>query len=270
MEEDRKRARVLVVEDSPTQSRIIQGILSAHGYSVDIANDGPIGYEKFCSSEFDLVVSDVVMPGLSGYELCRKIKQHANGSKTPVILLTALGELKDLIDGLRSGADNFISKPVEPDYLVSRIRATLADTEHPDKDLCDPKTGTCFLDQSFIKSLDRKRILDYLVSTFDDFLRLREGQSQRKFAEAQRFIRLLQQQELRAQKLSEAVDENLTAQDSDLSELLELERNGNAEQSREILLRMQKRSRSVHKLIGDLSGLLADLQRVTNESAPVK
>jgi DNA-binding response OmpR family regulator len=269
MGDESQQAKVLLVEDSPTQSRIIQGILSDQGFAVETANDGQIGYDKFCSSEFDLVVSDVIMPGLSGYELCRKIKQLANGKHTPVILLTALGELKDLIDGLRSGADNFISKPVEPDYLISRIKSTLADREQPAKELCDPKTGTCFLDQTFIKSLDRKRILDYLVSTFDDFLRLREGQSQQKFAEAQRFIRLLQQQELRAQKLSETLIDTLMTQDDDLLKLLSFKDDSATEASLEIMARMQTRSKAVHKLVSNLSELLTDLQKLTSETAPI-
>src|SRR5205823_2042478 len=86
------RTRVLVVEDSRTQAVTLRRALEAVGIEVEVARDGQRGLDAFTASRFDLVLSDVVMPGLSGYDLCRRIKADARGRATPVILLTALKE----------------------------------------------------------------------------------------------------------------------------------------------------------------------------------
>jgi DNA-binding response OmpR family regulator len=265
MQSGDRPVRILVIEDSPTQARVLQGILSSHGFEVETAYDGPSGFERFCRSRFDLVVSDVIMPGISGYELCKKIKQKSNGSTTPVILLTALTELKDLIDGLRSGADNFISKPVNPDFLIARIHALVDENGQTGQSICDPKTGVCFLDQSFIKSLDRKKILDYLVSTFDDFLRLRDTQSQKKLAEAQRYFRLLRQQEVRASKVVEDIKTLLEEQDHAMSSLISGEQGNLEKGAAETITMVRKRNQSVGRLVSELGAMFRELELVTSE-----
>src|SRR5882757_6701018 len=102
--------RVLIVEDSPTQARELAFLLEAEGFDVDVAVDGERGLERCLAEEYDVVLSDVVMPGLDGYELCRRIKDDPRRHRVPVILLTSLTEPMDIIRGLECGADNFITK----------------------------------------------------------------------------------------------------------------------------------------------------------------
>src|SRR5262249_31930673 len=123
---DNTMPRLLIVEDSPTQAQELRFILEAAGVDVEIATDGEQGLARFLVGRFDLVLSDVVMPGLSGYDLCRQIKQDPKGKEIPVILLTTLSHPMDIIQGLECGADNYIIKPPDPDYLTARIQHVLA------------------------------------------------------------------------------------------------------------------------------------------------
>lgn len=189
MEKDKCSTRILVVEDSPTQAQHLRLILSSAGFEVEVAYDGESAFEKFSNGQFDLVLSDVVMPGVSGYELCRMVKGSKQGESVPVVLVTVLNRLQDLVEGLRSGADNLLIKPYDPSFLVARLKNILSvNLGEPALSVCDPESGRCFVDTKFITSLDKKRILDYLVSTFDDFLYSRQRQSEIKLAEAKQRI----------------------------------------------------------------------------------
>src|SRR5262245_5364686 len=108
-----RATRLLVVEDSLTQAVRLRKDLESAGFAVTVARDGPSGIEAFHAARFDLVLSDVVMPGLSGYDLCRRIKAKGGLYPTPVILLTGLREPREILLGLECGADNFLSKPYE-------------------------------------------------------------------------------------------------------------------------------------------------------------
>src|SRR4051812_41683496 len=117
--------RVLVVEDSATQAAELAFLLESEGFHVDVARDGHHGLERSRNAVYDVVLSDVVMPGLDGYELCRRLKNDPRTSSLPVILLPSLAEPMDIIRGLECGADNFITKPYDVAYLVGRVRHLL-------------------------------------------------------------------------------------------------------------------------------------------------
>ncbi len=116
--------RILVVEDSATQAHQLRIVLEAAGYAVVVAVNGLEGQRAFETDAFDLVLSDVVMPGLSGFDLCRRIKSKARGA-VPVILLTALEQPTDIFRGLACGADNFIRKPFDIVHLLDRVNHVL-------------------------------------------------------------------------------------------------------------------------------------------------
>ena len=113
---------VLVVEDERNIAELLQLYLEKEGYAVTIANDGGQGLEKFRAIQPDLVLLDVMMPVMDGWQLCRTIRAE---SKTPVIMLTAKSETDDKVTGLKSGADDYITKPFEMREVLARIEAVL-------------------------------------------------------------------------------------------------------------------------------------------------
>lgn len=120
-------SRILVVEDSRTQAGELQLILESAGFAVEIAPDGERGYARFEAAAFDLVLSDILMPGMSGYDLCRRIKNHPTRGQVPVVLLTTLADPLDILLGLECGADNYVTKPYRPEDLVGRVRRILSE-----------------------------------------------------------------------------------------------------------------------------------------------
>src|SRR4051812_40000351 len=114
--------RVLVVEDDVTIAASIAARLRAEGFSVDVAHDGPAAVEADTSSEPDLVVLDVMLPGFDGLEVCRRIQGER---PVPVLMLTARADETDLLVGLGVGADDYVTKPFRMREVVARIRALL-------------------------------------------------------------------------------------------------------------------------------------------------
>ena len=113
---------VLVVEDDRNIAELLQLYLQKEGYAVAVAYDGGQGVEVFRSVKPDLVLLDVMMPVMNGWEVCKTIREE---SKTPIIMLTAKGETEDKIHGLRTGADDYITKPFEMREVLARMEAVL-------------------------------------------------------------------------------------------------------------------------------------------------
>jgi two-component system, OmpR family, copper resistance phosphate regulon response regulator CusR len=118
--------KILLVEDEPKIADTLKLGLSENGYTVSLAYDGNIGYKLFRSEPFDLVILDINLPGMNGYDLCKAIRS-AN-MQVPVIMLTALSALNDKIEGYDSGADDYIVKPFEFRELLLKIRVLLKRT----------------------------------------------------------------------------------------------------------------------------------------------
>jgi two-component system phosphate regulon response regulator OmpR len=117
-----KAAHLLVVDDDDRIRTLLKRYLSENGYRVSVAKDGAQARELLGSVEFDLLILDVMMPGLSGFDLTEKIRAASN---VPILLLTARGLPEDRIEGLERGADDYLSKPFEPRELLLRINALL-------------------------------------------------------------------------------------------------------------------------------------------------
>ena len=111
--------RILVVEDSPTQAEALRALLEEQGNEVVVARSAEAALERVADDRFDVVLSDVVMPGMSGFELCRQLKDGSGSRELPVLLLTSLADPMDIVRGLECGADNYITKPYEPDQLLA-------------------------------------------------------------------------------------------------------------------------------------------------------
>jgi pilus assembly protein CpaE len=117
--------KVLVVDDEPSVRRLLQRYLGGHGYEVTIAGNGAEGWAAACDGEPDLVLSDVSMPVMDGYELVRTLRRHPATASIPVILLSANRGADDMVEGYRSGADDYVAKPVDVEVLRHKIEALL-------------------------------------------------------------------------------------------------------------------------------------------------
>jgi len=116
--------KILIVEDEQNISSFIQRGLSISGYGTEICNDGLQAWEKLQVGTFDLIIADIMMPFMSGLELCKAYRQKF-GYATPVILLTALSTTDDIVKGLNAGADDYLTKPFKLVELEARIRALM-------------------------------------------------------------------------------------------------------------------------------------------------
>ncbi|MFF9815133.1 response regulator transcription factor [Streptomyces sp. NPDC014006] len=117
--------RVLVVDDDPTVAEVVAGYLARAGCTVDRAEDGPTALEQAARNRPDLVVLDLMLPGMDGLDVCRRIRESA---PVPVIMLTARGDEDDRILGLEVGADDYVTKPFSPRELVLRVQSVLRRT----------------------------------------------------------------------------------------------------------------------------------------------
>ncbi len=114
--------KVLIVEDDKNIADLLRIYLEKEQMECEIAGDGLVGVEKFRQFQPDLVLLDIMLPGMDGWGVCKKIRET---SKTPVIMLTAKGELEDKVSGLEMGADDYITKPFEMKEVLARIHAVL-------------------------------------------------------------------------------------------------------------------------------------------------
>lgn len=118
-----KMAKLLIVEDENKIARFVELELKYEGYEVEIANDGRTGLEKALQPDIDLIILDVMLPGLSGIEVCRRIRSEDN--RVPIIMLTAKDDVMDKVAGLNMGADDYMTKPFAIEELLARIRVAL-------------------------------------------------------------------------------------------------------------------------------------------------
>jgi DNA-binding response OmpR family regulator len=121
-------ARVLIVEDDPNVAEVVSRYLAREGYDVDAVADGAEGLRRALADPPDLVVLDLMLPSLSGLDVCRRLRAAA---PVPVIMLTARGEEADRIAGLELGADDYLSKPFSPRELTARVKAVLRRAASP-------------------------------------------------------------------------------------------------------------------------------------------
>lgn len=120
--EDRS-PRVLVVDDEPEIRTVLARLLTREGYAVEVAHDGPTALERIDTHPPDVILLDVRIPGCDGFDICRSLKRDPQTRLTPVVLVTGLTAREDRLEGLRAGADEFLTKPVDVQELLTRVRA---------------------------------------------------------------------------------------------------------------------------------------------------
>jgi two-component system copper resistance phosphate regulon response regulator CusR len=115
--------RVLVVEDQKNVARFLAKGLREQAYAVDVARDGLDGFAMADATQYDIIILDLMLPGIDGFEVCRRLR--ARGSETPILMLTARDDLSSRVEGLDTGADDYLTKPFDFDELLARMRALL-------------------------------------------------------------------------------------------------------------------------------------------------
>jgi two-component system alkaline phosphatase synthesis response regulator PhoP len=115
--------RILLVEDESGLVLTLTDRLTSEGYSVETAADGEIGFKRGAREGYDLIILDVMLPGRNGFDVCRDLRQR--GVQTPILMLTARGQVTDKVVGLKLGADDYLAKPFETIELMARIEALL-------------------------------------------------------------------------------------------------------------------------------------------------
>lgn len=158
---------ILIVEDSPTQAVLLSGVLEMRGYRVKIAPHGRAALAMIEEAPPTLVITDIIMPEMDGYELCRQIKMNSRLRVIPVMLLTALSDPVEVMRSLECGADSFIIKPWHESQILSQIERLLATQSTRDSGEPQPVIGIRFSGQQFEITSDRLQILNLLLSTYE-------------------------------------------------------------------------------------------------------
>jgi PAS domain S-box-containing protein len=160
--------RILVVEDSQTQAAHIQLLLEGKGYRVDVVSNGRKALEQVHAAPFDLILADIVMPEMDGYALCQALKSDPQTKWTPFVFLSERGSALDIMKGLALGADNFIPKPFEDDYLVQRIRRIFEHLELRSQGYAEMKVSLRLGDRQVVITPDKQQIVELLFSTYEE------------------------------------------------------------------------------------------------------
>lgn len=156
-------SHILVVEDEAKLAQFIELELKYEGYQVTVANDGFTGITMAREIKPDLIILDWMLPGLSGLELCRRLR--TTGDKVPVILLTAKDDVSDRVAGLDAGADDYVLKPFSVEELLARVRAHLRRTQEPNPDLLMFEDLT--LNRSTREVFRGNRLIELTAKEFD-------------------------------------------------------------------------------------------------------
>ncbi len=168
------RVDILVVEDSATQAQYLAQILEHAGYRVRLAVNGREGLAAARANTPTLIVSDIAMPEMDGFTLCQEIKRDPSLRDVPVILLTSLTSLYDVIKGLDCGADNFLRKPYDNQYLLGRIRFILANRALRANERVQMGMRINLGGQTHFITAERQQIFDLLISTYEEAIQMTE------------------------------------------------------------------------------------------------
>ena len=171
---------ILIAEDSPTQAEKLKHLLEGSGFRVRAASNGREALDVLKNGMPNLVISDIVMPEMDGFALCKEIKSCPRFTNLPVILLTSLSGPEDIIRGLQSGADGFIKKPYNEAYLLSRVKYILTNRELRKTDKVQMGMEIEVAGQKHFITSERQQMLDLLISTFEEAVNLNKELTSRE------------------------------------------------------------------------------------------
>jgi two-component system sensor histidine kinase/response regulator len=164
---NRNPAEILIAEDSPTQTEKLKYILEENDFRVVTACNGVKALEAMRTRKPTLVITDINMPEMDGYELCRRIRADEQLGDLPVILLTSLSDPEDVFKGLECGADNFITKPYDENNLLARIQYLLANVHLRKREKAQTSMEVFLAGRTHVITSDRAQILNLLLSTYE-------------------------------------------------------------------------------------------------------
>ncbi len=159
---------VLIAEDSRMQAKILQKRLTDAGHAVRWAENGSLALDMARERRPDIIISDIEMPVATGYDFCKAVKSDPALRSVPFILLSTLSDPVDIIRGLDAGADNYVTKPYEPDYLLGRMAALLATPLGDEDESASTTLEVSLAGQTFKVKAGRQQVLNLLVSTFEN------------------------------------------------------------------------------------------------------
>jgi len=223
---------ILIIEDSPTQAARLEYILQQAGYKVTAATNGKEAIGYISRRKPTLIISDILMPEMDGYELCKRLKSDASLSAIPVILLTTLTDPTDVVRGLECGADHFITKPYDEKMLISRIHGVLSNLELRKTQKMGMGVEILIAGQRYFITSDRMQILDFLISTYETAV-----QQNRELTETRDKLH----------ELNEKLEEKVKERTSEL--IAEVAQRIKAEERIEHLNNMLRSLRNVNQLI---------------------
>ena len=166
--------KILVVEDSRTQAEHLSILLESEGYHVVRAVNGRDGLEQVHRERPDLIISDIVMPEMDGYQFCQAVKSNEATRKIPLVLLTGSHGPVSILRGFESGADNFIRKPFESDYLVERVRRIFDNLEFRERGHMEMEVSIHMGERDLRITADKQQIVELLFSSFDDLAHMND------------------------------------------------------------------------------------------------
>ena len=237
--------KILIVEDSKAQALNLKYLLEKHNYRVLVAGDGKKALAFINEHKPSLVISDIVMPEMDGYELTEAIRKDEKSKDIPVILLSILSDPKDIMRGLEYGADNFLLKPYEEKTLFSTIRRVLS--KNGPNNIQKNEEEFCFDGQRFVITAGRQKILEFLVSLYEATIQKNQQllQANNKLAKAEKELRLLNQ------KLDRKVNERTARHTAEIEKREKVER----------VLRKKRQFLTATQLIAHIGNWVWDLKK---------
>ena len=199
-----RRRCILVCEDSPTQAEHTRLVLEEADYLVEVARNGREALEKLDSVKPDLIISDVVMPDMDGFALCKAVKADQSRRRIPFVLLTSQRTPMDVIRGLELGADNFITKPFEDSHLLGRVSRIFENLEHRKRGGLDMEVSVRLGGREIVVNADKQQMIELLFSLSEELSDSNRGLEQARLALEEQARDLERQVEARTRELREA------------------------------------------------------------------
>ena len=161
------KVEILIAEDSPTQAEQLRYVLERQGYGVTVANNGRQALELLDGFTPHLIITDIVMPEMDGFELCKRVKDDDRLRDIPVVMLTSLTASEDVLEGLASGADSFIPKPYHEDYLIANLQQIQANRRMSQTERVRIGVEISFGGKKRFITADQQQMLTLLISTYE-------------------------------------------------------------------------------------------------------